>query len=81
MGAEILKGFFLWCTIINLILFILSFLSITFLGKWIYRIHGKWYGIREENFSVIFYTFMLYYKIAILFFNFVPYLALVIITG
>ena len=38
-------------------------------------------ALREENFSVIFYTFMLYYKIAILFFNFVPYLALVIITG
>ena len=79
MTLEILKDFFLWCTVINFSLFLLSFIVITALKKFIFRIHGKWYDIPEENFSLIFYNFMLYYKIAIIFFNLVPFIALKII--
>ena len=80
MDMNTLEQFFLWCTVINFIIFLLSFIMITLMKNFIIRMHGKWYKIPEEKFDLIFYNFMLYYKIAILFFNLVPYIAVRIIS-
>ncbi len=80
MNINLLQGFFFWCTVINSTLFLISFIMITLMKKFIIKIHGKWYDIPEEKFGPFFYNFMLFYKTAIFFFNLVPYIALKIIS-
>ena len=71
-----LLDFFLWSSVINLGLLMLSFLAFSLGGNFIYRIHGKWYDIPKEEFNAIIYSGMMFYKICILFFNVVPYIVL-----
>ena len=80
MNLQLLKDFFLWCTLFNFAFFFLSFILIKTMKNFITRIHGKLYDIPEEKIRIIIYKSMLYYKTAIVFFNLVPYLALKIIT-
>jgi uncharacterized protein DUF6868 len=80
MTLQIFESFFLWCTIINFILFFISFIMIASMKKFIIKMHGKWYDISEDKFNLVFYNCMLFYKVAIIFFNLVPYIAIKIIS-
>lgn len=79
MNAQALKTFFMWCTIINVALFAVSAVMIMAVPDFIYGIHGEWFHLPREAFNVILYAFLGLYKILILIFNVVPYVALVII--
>lgn len=68
-----------WCCVINVGLLLWWFLIILFAHDWIYRIHKKWFKISEETFDAIHYAGIAFFKIAILVFNVVPYIALRII--
>jgi len=74
-----MKDFFMWCTIINGSLLVISFLFCAFAGNWIYRMHSKWFPISREAFNVAIYCFIGLFKIFILVFNLVPYIAWMII--
>ncbi|MGB2866560.1 MAG: DUF6868 family protein [Sedimentisphaerales bacterium] len=78
MDIITVKTFFMWCTIINGALLVLSFLICAFAGDWIYGIHSKWFPISRETFHVAIYSFLALYKIFVLVFNLVPYIACVI---
>ena len=78
MDIHMLCVFFMWCTIINLGLLILMFLILVFAGEWIYRLHAKWFPMPRETFNVVIYSFLGLYKIALIMFNLVPYVALLI---
>ena len=71
-----LLGFLLWSSIINMGLLGFTFLVVTFGGDFIYRIHGKWYDIKKEQFNAIIYSGMMFYKVCIFFFNIIPYIVL-----
>lgn len=71
-----LRHFLLWSAIINLGLLMISFLAFTLGKDFIYRVHGKWYDIKKDEFNAIIYSGMMFYKICILFFNIVPYIVL-----
>ena len=73
---DYLLDFLFWSSIINLGLLLLSFLAFTFGSNFIYKFHGKWYGIKKEQFNAIIYSGMMFYKMCILFFNIVPYIVL-----
>jgi hypothetical protein len=45
---------------------------------WIYGLHGQWFPMPVEQFNAIHYGAMAIYKIGVLLFNLVPYLALLI---
>ena len=79
MNIQILTSFFMWCTIINGSLLILSTIMIIPAEDLIYRIHSKWFSFPRETFNVAIYSFLGLYKIAILVFNLVPWIALLII--
>ncbi len=68
-----------WMTIINLILFFFSFAVTTILKSPISKIHSKMFGLPEERIPEILYGLFGIYKIAIIIFNFVPYITLLII--
>ena len=76
MNIELVQRFFMWCTIINGAMLILSAIMLTFARDWIYSIHGKWFQIPRTAFDVTIYSFIGLFKIFFLMFNLVPYLAL-----
>ena len=79
MDIAALRMFFMWCTIINGGLLIVSAIMCTFARDWVYPIHSKWFSIPREAFNVAIYSFIGLYKIFIIVFNLVPWIALVII--
>lgn len=79
MEIQVLIHFFMWCTIINGALLILSSFMCMFAQNFIYRIHSKWFDMPRENFSLTLYSFIGLFKIFFLFFNLVPYISLLII--
>jgi hypothetical protein len=78
MDIIVVKTFFMWCTIINVLLLALSFLVCAFAGDWIYKMHSKWFPISREAFNVAIYSFIGLYKIFFWVFNLVPWIACVI---
>ena len=79
MNIDMLRAFFMWCTIINAALLVLSFLISACAGDWVFRMHSKWYPISREAFHVAIYAFVGCYKMVVITFNLVPYLALLIV--
>ena len=79
MDVMVLKDFFMWCTIINAALLILSFLICVFARDWAYNMHSKWFPISRETFNVAIYCFLGLYKMFVIAFNLVPFIALAII--
>ena len=79
MDIATAREFFLWCTVLNGGLLIISALILTCAGNWVYRMQSRWYPIPRDAFNVVIYSFIGLYKIFFLMFNLAPYLALVIV--
>ena len=79
MDIETLTTFFMWCTILNVGLLVLSSLICLCAGDWVYGMHSKWFSISRETFNVAIYSFLGLYKVLIFVFNLIPYIALLII--
>ncbi len=80
MTVDILLGVLGWSAVINIGLLLWWSLWILFAHDFVYRIHSKWFKISVEKFDAIHYAGMAFYKITIIVFNVVPYLALRIIA-
>lgn len=72
MAGEIL----LLCGVINYGLLLIWFLFFTRAHDWIYRITGRWFRLPVEQFDGLNYFGMALFKIGIILFNLVPYVAL-----
>jgi hypothetical protein len=79
MDLATVRAFFLWCTILNGALLGLSALIVTCAGDWVYRVHGRWFGLSRETFNVAIYSFIGLFKVVVLVINAVPYVALLIV--
>lgn len=79
MDLALLQDFFLWCTIINGGLLIFSFLMIAAAGDWVYTLHSRWFPISRETFYALMYATMAGFKVIVITFNLVPYVAMRII--
>lgn len=75
MNIERTREFFLWCAIINYGVLLLWFLAFKFAHNGMFRLHRRWFRLSEEQFDAIHYAAMALYKIGIILFNLVPYLA------
>ncbi|MEW6670588.1 MAG: DUF6868 family protein [Thermodesulfobacteriota bacterium] len=80
MTLVTIRSMLAWCTVINMGLLIGWFLLFFFAHDWIYRIHSKWYHIPQDRFDAIHYAGIAFFKILVLAFNLVPYLALRIVV-
>lgn len=78
MNIERVTEFFKWVTIINVALFMVNAILILLLRKTLFRMHGKMFGIAEENIAIVIYSWLGLYKIMILVFSIVPFVALLI---
>ena len=80
MELTMIRAFFAWCSVINLALLLWWVLFLLFAHDWTYRFHSKWFKISVEKFDAIHYAGMGIFKISIILFNLVPYLALRIVA-
>jgi hypothetical protein len=80
MDLNTLREFFGWMTLVNLVLYTSSALMCMFGKGWIQRIHGKRFGLAPDAINAFLYGYLGVYKVAFIVFNFVPWLALVIMT-
>ena len=76
MAIEMLLKVLGWCVIINTGLLLLWLLMFVQMHDFIYSMHSKWFSLSTERFDAIHYSGMAVFKMAILFFNLVPYLAI-----
>lgn len=76
MSIEVLREFLGWCLAINVGLMIFTFVVIIALGDTAAIFHGKMFKLEPDTVRREFYHYMANYKIAIIVFNLVPYLAL-----
>jgi hypothetical protein len=81
MDIAMLTKFFMWCTILNVGLLVLSFLvaAFGFGSDFVYRMHSKWFPMPRDTFNMVLYLLIGVYKIFVFVFNLVPWVALVII--
>jgi len=79
MDITTVKMFFMWCTIINVGLLILTSLACIFLNEFSYRMNHLVFSISREAFNTILCSFIALFKIFVIVFNLVPYVALAII--
>ena len=79
MNIYTLTRFFMWCTILNVALLLLSSLMCICAADWAYRIHGKLFSISRETFNVVIYSFIALYKLLVIVFILIPYIALLIV--
>jgi hypothetical protein len=79
MTLEAIRSFLAWCTVINFGLLICWFLFMSLAHDWLYRLNSKWYNLSVDRFDAIHYSGIAFYKILVLIFNLVPYLAIRIV--
>ena len=79
MTLESIRATLAWCLVFNLGLLIGWWLLFALARDWVYQVHGKWFSLSKDRFNTIHYAGMALFKIGILLFNLVPYLALHIV--
>lgn len=67
---------FKWMTLINIGIMILSAILIGVFKEVIFKIHGTFFGIPKDNLTTVTYGYLGAYKLLIIVFNLVPYIAL-----
>jgi hypothetical protein len=81
MTLDQITELFKWMTIINIGIFVISAVLSMVLRKIVCKIHGKLFGIEEDKVSIVVYGYFGVYRIAILVFNLIPYLSLLLIKS
>ncbi|MHC4533680.1 MAG: DUF6868 family protein [Planctomycetota bacterium] len=79
MDITTVRAFFMWCTIINAGLLGLCCLVWIFLSDFSYQMNNRMFSISRETFKIAFMSFIGLFKIFLIVFNIVPYIALLII--
>lgn len=76
MTLEEIRLMLAWTSLINIFLLMYWFAMIVFANDWVYRCHTKWFKVSKEKFDEMHYLGLMYFKITVIVFHLVPYLAL-----
>lgn len=80
MTVDVIRDVFAWSSAINIGILLFWWLWFMLAHDFVYRFHGKWFKLSEEKFDAIHYALIGFYKLSIILFNIVPYLALRIVS-
>ena len=80
MTIEMLKHFLLWCVAIDYAVLLIWCLVFKFAHGPHYRLTNRWFRISEERYNELNLAGVAVFKIAILIFNLVPYIALRLVS-
>jgi len=76
MTVEFFGEVLLWSAVINYGVLVVWFAFFALAHDWMHRLHGRWFRLSAERFDAIHYASMAFYKLCIILFNLVPYIAL-----
>ncbi|AGH81165.1 hypothetical protein PCNPT3_06115 [Psychromonas sp. CNPT3] len=76
INVEFITAFFCWCTLINLSFLILSVLFIYLFRSFAMHTHTQLLDIKASELPTLYFKFLAHYKLGIILFNLVPYIAL-----
>jgi hypothetical protein len=79
MTLQLLRSFFMWCSVISTLWLLITSLICLKASGWIYQLHGRWFVLSRETFDTVLYSFLALFKILVIVFNIVPWIALCII--
>ncbi len=79
MDIEQFTAFLAWCTVINVVILALTTLALWFCRGCVARVHSAMFGLPKDAVCEQYFRYLATYKILIIMFNLVPYLALRII--
>lgn len=79
MDIETAHQFFFWCMVVNTVIYGITGVAVLALRKYLCRIHKKMFGLDEETVCESMQKYLANYKLLITFFNFVPWIVLLII--
>ncbi len=75
-SIEVVREFLGWCSVINIGLLLFSTIMLIVMRGWIVNIHAKMTGVSEAELPRLYFEYLGNYKILIIMFNIVPYMAL-----
>jgi hypothetical protein len=76
MTMETLRVFFAWMCAINLALLLLTTVMIVAMRGTVTKIHASMFGLDEKDLGRAYFQYVAQYKIAVIVFAIVPYIAL-----
>jgi hypothetical protein len=79
MTTETTRNFLFWCWIINYAVLLLWALPFMFWRDGLYRLWCLWFRVSQEQFDMINIGGISLYKIGIILFNLVPWIALYLV--
>lgn len=79
MDIDTLTRFFMWCTIINLGLFAYWVAACLLVPDVVYRMQVRFFPVPRETWDVAVFAFLGLFKVVVVVFNLVPWLALLIV--
>jgi len=80
MHPDTLAQFFLWCAVINTGMLLLWTLFLLATPGWIYSTQKPFFPMEKDQFRLVFYCLIGFFKVMVIIFNWVPYFALKIIA-
>ncbi len=79
LDVAALQVFFMWCTILNTAILVVTGLFLAVGGDFVYWVKSRFFTIPREQFDVAVYCVISLYKILVIVFCVVPWIALEII--
>ncbi len=79
MDIEKLQEFLFWCMLVNIGIYALTVISVLVFRDTVLRIHGKMFGLDKETVNISIHRYLATYKLLTTVFNFVPWIAILII--
>ncbi len=79
MDIEKLQGFFFWCMLVNTLIYAFTAIAVLVLRDVICKMHRKMFRLDEETVCKFIQMYLATYKLLITVFNFVPWIAILII--
>lgn len=76
MTTSLMKEVLLWCVVLNYAVLLIWSGTFIFARDWMYRLHTRWFKLSAESFDAANYVGLAVYKIGILLFNLMPWIAL-----
>jgi hypothetical protein len=76
----LMTTFFGWCSVINLTIYTFSALYIALFRSATVRIHSKFSGVDATKLPILYFQYLANYKIILLVFTVVPYIALTLMA-
>ena len=79
MDLDRLQEFLLWSLLINAGIYIISLMGVLSMHRFMCKIHVKLFRVSQETVSKVIYLYLAIYKLLLIIFNLVPWIAIQLI--